>query len=325
MRRFLLGLQLLSLCGAVAGAVLTWPKGANDPARISPTLSEFQTGVRISLLSDAAKQPSPASAAQPERMQRSEARVAPPPAQAVEDAGPQPDSGKDTLAQTYRVASTGSLQQMLSVGENVPEADPPRLPVSHATPDEPRHGDLLREAIVLASTELAQPVTLAVAKTPEPGPPDVSTRPSTIAYTVRQDDVSTESPGAAVETEKPRARNPDDPGTNVSYHTRMTIRHVEHISIHYHGDTRSRTDAQHISDRLGSSGLSAVEMHTTAHIMPIPLVRYFSRRDAPAAIALAEGLGSKPTNWHVDDCTAYRHKPERGTIQIWPATARMSP
>ncbi|MGA8192111.1 MAG: hypothetical protein WB902_01930 [Acetobacteraceae bacterium] len=66
--------------------------------------------------------------------------------------------------------------------------------------------------------------------------------------------------------------------------------------------------------------MSTVEMHSTAHIVPLSLVRYFSRQDASAAVALAKGLGSKTTDWHVDDCTAYQHKPERGTIQLWPAT-----
>jgi hypothetical protein len=76
---------------------------------------------------------------------------------------------------------------------------------------------------------------------------------------------------------------------------------------------------------LLNSGLNMLEMHTTARIVPTPLVRYFSPRDAQAAISLAKGLGSKPTDWRVDDCTTYQHKPERGTIQIWPATARPSP
>jgi hypothetical protein len=189
----------------------------------------------------------------------------------------------------------------------------------------PRQGELLRKAILLASIEPAQAVTLAAANAPEPGPPDVPAGPATIADSVRQDDISTKGSGPAVEIPQQRGRHADDAGAGDSHQTHITIRHVDHVSIHYHGDARSRTDAQHISNRLGSSGLSAIEMHTTAHVIPVSMVRYFSRRDAPAAISLAKGLGSKATDWRVDDCTAYQHKPDRGTIQIWPATARTSP
>jgi hypothetical protein len=100
-----------------------------------------------------------------------------------------------------------------------------------------------------------------------------------------------------------------DQGTNVAHQTLNAVRHGGRIAIHYHGDTRSRTNAQRISSRLGSAGLSPVKMHTTAQIIPASLVRYFSRQDAPAAISLAKGLGSKVTDWQVDDCTAYQHKP----------------
>jgi hypothetical protein len=326
MRRFLLGLMLLNLSGAVAGAVLSWPKGPRDPSITSPTLSEFQSGVRISLLSAATNQPSPVSPAQPEPVQRGDAQVATPPTPAAEEAGHQPGSDWNTSGQTYRLASNESPQQLLSAGENVPEADLPRLPFLHATPDVPRQVDRPPEAVLLASIEPAHAAeTLAVANTTEPRLPDVPTRPATIADTLRQDDLSTENAAPAAEMAKQRAQIPSDPEANVSRQTPVAGGHVEHISIHYHGDLRSRTDAQRISSRLGSAGLRKVEMHTTAHIIPIALVRYFSRRDAPAAISLAKGLGSKATDWRVDDCTAYEHKPERGTIQIWPATARRSP
>ena len=321
MRRFLLGLMLLNLSGAVAGAVLSWPKGASDPSITSPALSEFQSGVRISLLSVATNQSSAAPPAQPEPVQH----VATPPTPAVEEAGHQLGSDWHTSGQTYRVASNESPQQMLSAGENVPEADLSRLPILRATPDVPRQDVRPPEAVLLASIEPVQAEAPTVASTTEPHPPDVIARPTTIADTLRQDDLLTESVGPAVEMEEPRAQIPNDPETNISRQTLVAGGHVEHISIHYHSDIRSRTDAQRISSRLGSAGLSKVEMHTTAHIIPIALVRYFSRRDAPAAISLAKGLGSKATDWRVDDCTAYEHKPERGTLQIWPATARRGP
>jgi hypothetical protein len=325
MRRFLLGLLALTLCGAVVGAVLTWPKPASDPARIGPTLSEFQTGVRISLLADATKQPSRAPAAESEPMQREETQIAAPLAQALGETPRQLDSGWDPSGQTFRVASNQSLQQMLSAGENAPEAGPPRLPLSHAAGDVPRQKDRPTEAVLAASTEPAQGATLAVVSTPEPSPPTVLVEPIAIADTPWQDDRSTERPVVAVETEKPRTRTSNDAEANASHQTLTTGRHVEHIAIHYHGDTRSQTDARRIASRLGSVSLSTVEMHTTAHIIPASLVRYFSRQDAPAAISLAKGLGSKATDWHVDDCTAYQHKPEHGTIQLWPATMAARP
>jgi hypothetical protein len=98
----------------------------------------------------------------------------------------------------------------------------------------------------------------------------------------------------------------------------------EHISIHYHGDARSRTDAQRISSQLKSNGVSKVEMRTTAQANSSPLVRYFSKQDLPAANSLAKLLESKTTVWRVEDCTAYRHKPRPGTVQVWPTAAATS-
>jgi hypothetical protein len=91
MRRFLLGVLLLILVGAALGAVLTWPKPENDPAGTSPTLAEFQRGVRISQPSDATKQPPPILAAESERLRRSATIIAALLAHAVSEAGHQVD------------------------------------------------------------------------------------------------------------------------------------------------------------------------------------------------------------------------------------------
>jgi hypothetical protein len=327
MRRFLLGLVFLNLLGALVGAVVTWPKSATDPERTSPTLAEFQTGVRIAVASDTTTQSSDAPAARSERMQRGDTRVAMSLTQAVGEAGRELDSGWDPIGQPYRVASNQSLQEMFSAGENVPEASMPSMPRlawPHATPDVPRQKDRPAEPVVLASTEPEQTTIPAVLDRAEPGTPTELTKRVVIADAPQHGDLSTESPVVAVEVEKLHPQTSNEPDTDVSRPTLITGRHVGRIAIHYHSDTRSRTDAQRISSRLGSAGLNTVEMHTTAHVIPASLVRYFSRQDALAAIALAKGLGSKATDWHVDDCTAYQHKPERGTIQLWPAAVATS-
>lgn len=328
MRRFLLGLLFFSLCGAVAGAVLTWPESASDPARNSPTLSEFQNGVRSSRFAATTEQSSPEPYAQPEHTQRGEKQVAAFPAAAEAEAGAPEDSARDVSVQTYRVASSGSLRQMLSAGENVPEPGIPRWRLPIAPPELPRQEGRPTGAIVLASTAPVQAAAPAVEPAPEQGPPKTLATPPAVAIVeaLLQDNppavdpVAAREPVVTIETEKPRTRSSNEPATNAAHQTLITGRHGERIAIHYHSDIRSRSDAQRISVRLGSAGMSTVEMHSTAHIVPLSLVRYFSRQDASAAVALAKGLGSKTTDWHVDDCTAYQHKPERGTIQLWPAT-----
>jgi hypothetical protein len=325
MRRFLLGVLFMILVGAALGAVLTWPKPENDPARTSPTLAEFQRGVRISQPSDATKQSSPILAAESERLRRSAAIVAALSAHAVREASHQVDPDWYTSGRTYRVASTQPMLQLLSAGENVPDAGLPQPAKAQTTPDVPRQEDRPTEAVPLPTTESAQAATLAVASMPEPIQPTVSTRPDAIADTPLQDNRSTASPALAVATAEPRAQTSDNPATSASFQTLMAGHHVEHISIHYHTDSRSLANAQRISNRLGSAGLSKAEMLTTAHTIPAPLVRFFSRQDAPAAVSLAKALGSKPTDWRVDDCTAYRHKPDRGTIELWPVTAGATP
>lgn len=325
MRRFLLGVLLLILVGAALGAVLTWPKPENDPARTSPTLAEFQRGVRISQPSDTTKQSPPILAVRPERLWRGATIVAALSAHAVSEASNQLDPDWYTSGKTYRVASTQPLLQLLSAGENVPEAGLPQLPKSQTTPDVPRQEEQPTEVVPFPTTESAQAATLAVASTPEPNQSTTSTKPAAIADTPLQEDRSTASPARAVETTEPRAQTSDNPATSASFQTLMAGHHVEHVSIHYPTDSRSLADAQRISSRLGSAGLSKAEMHTTAHTIPAPLVRYFSRQDAPAAVSLAKALGSKPTDWRVDDCTAYRHKPDRGTIELWPVTAGTTP
>jgi hypothetical protein len=325
MRRCLLGVLLLILVGAVLGAVSTWPKPKNDPARTSPTLAEFQRGVRISQPSDTMKQSPPILAAQSDLPWRDAMVIASLSAHAVSEASNQLDPDLYTSGKTYRVASTEPLLQLLSAGENVPEAGLVQLPKSQTTPDVPRQEEHPTEDVPLPTTESAQVVTLAVASMPAPNQPTVSTKPTGIADTPLQDDRSTASLALAVATAEPRAQTSDNPATSASFQTLMAGHRVEHVSIHYHTDSRSLADAQRISSRLGSAGLSKAEMHTTAHTIPAPLVRYFSRQDAPAAVSLAKALGSKPTDWRVDDCTAYRHKPDRGTIELWPVTAGTTP
>jgi hypothetical protein len=125
--------------------------------------------------------------------------------------------------------------------------------------------------------------------------------------------------------EKPRTELQKGSATDIPQRMLVANFHVEHISVHYYNNVRSRTEAQRIARRLKTIGLSTVEMHTTAQDAASPLVRYFWQEDAPAAASLAQLLGRKSAVWHPEDCTAYRHKPSQGTLQIWPVTATANP
>jgi hypothetical protein len=110
-------------------------------------------------------------------------------------------------------------------------------------------------------------------------------------------------------------------GGELASQSAATGYHVDRISIHYRGNERSRLVAHRLLVKLASANVGTVEMRTTAHVMSESTVRYFFSKDAPAAFSLAKALGTNPSAWRVEDCTAYRHKPEPGTVEIWPATA----
>jgi hypothetical protein len=286
MRRFFLSLLLLGIFGALLGAVLTWPEGASDVARNSPTLPEFQTGVRVFQPSG----PSPVPAAQAEPIATGEMTLAAERLRHVMDeAAYALDPASDT--------SQRSLAQMPSAGENVPLSGQPRLPGWHPKP-------FPTGSVARPVTTPVQVATAVAGNAPTTDPPVL---PAAVTDAPRQHDPQTEDPVLALGMDRPR--------------TLMTGRHTGHISIHYHSDVRSRTDAQRILNQLGSAGLRMVQMRTTARGTTSSLVRYFSQQDAPAAVSLAKMLESKTAPWRSEDCTGYRRKPEPGSLQLWPATA----
>jgi hypothetical protein len=300
MRRFFLSLLLLGIFGALLGAVLTWPEGASDVARNSPTLPEFQTGVRVFQPSG----PSPVPAAQAEPIATGEMTLAAERLRHVMDeAAYALDPASDT--------SQRSLAQMPSAGENVPLSGQPRLPGWHPKP-------FPTGSVARPVTTPVQVATAVAGNAPTTDPPVL---PAAVTDAPRQHDPQTEDPVLALGMDRPRTQTQDDHAKEAPHPTLMTGRHTGHISIHYHSDVRSRTDAQRILNQLGSAGLSMVQMHTTARGTTSSLVRYFSQQDAPAAVSLAKMLESKTAPWRAEDCTGYRHKPEPGSLQLWPATA----
>jgi hypothetical protein len=304
MRRFFLSLLLLGIFGALLGAVLTWPEGASDVARNSPTLPEFQTGVRVFQPSG----PSPVPAAQAEPIATGEMTLAAERLRHVMDeAAYALDPASDT--------SQRSLAQMPSAGENVPLSGQPRLPGWHPKP-------FPTGSVARPVTTPVQVATAVAGNAPTTDPPVL---PAAVTDAPRQHDPQTEDPVLALGMDRPRTQTQDDHAKEAPHPTLMTGRHTGHISIHYHSDVRSRTDAQRILNQLGSAGLSMVQMHTTARGTTSSLVRYFSQQDAPAAVSLAKMLESKTAPWRAEDCTGYRHKPEPGSLQLWPATAAANP
>jgi hypothetical protein len=298
MRRFLLGVIVLTLSVAVWGVVRTWPTPADDPARNSPTLAEFQRGVRVAQSSETTR---------PTARHAPESPVAIPPLRTTNETGLRP----------FRIASAQAMLPVSSIGENVPEHGVPRAVMPTSAPNAEKLDVNTAVTVEVSDQRPAQRVTLAVASVPvppaapEPAAADMPAQPAS-AVTAAAEPVAV----------------PADPPTQASHDTPTAQRqpptvahHSEHISIHYHNDSRSVGDVQRLSGRLGSAGYGRVELHTTAHVIPASLVRYFTRQDASAAGALAKSLAGKGTDWRVDDCTAYRHKPEHGTIELWPATA----
>jgi hypothetical protein len=190
------------------------------------------------------------------------------PTQAANEVGQARDAGWKTSGQTYRVASNESFVQMMSAGENVPAADRPGLPKPYAILHVPLRDDRPTDAIRLAGTEPAPTMTVAVANMPEPGSQYAPMGRTMLADSRAQDGLSSETPGPAAETEKPQARPSNEAATTVARQMLTTGRCVGRIAIHYHGDTRSRAEAQHISSRLGSVGPGTIEMHATAASSP---------------------------------------------------------
>ena len=96
-----------------------------------------------------------------------------------------------------------------------------------------------------------------------------------------------------------------------------------HIRIHYRASSApAREDARQLATWLASSGFGDTQLRTTAHRTQEPVVRYFSKNDAPAANLLAVKLQKKTGSWHAEDCSNYRKKPPAGTIEVWPADIR---
>src|SRR6516165_9150261 len=102
MRRFFLGVIVLTLSVAIWGVVRTWPRPGDDPARNSPTLAEFQRGVRMAQSSETTR---------PVSRRMLEPTVATPRRRAIDEAS----------LQAGRIASAQAMRLVSSIGENVPE------------------------------------------------------------------------------------------------------------------------------------------------------------------------------------------------------------
>lgn len=190
---------------------------------------------------------------------------------------------------------------------------------SPTTPATPRPGDNPAVAAV-PDQQAPEPAATAAAETPPPaGSPALETQSAAIASPPLPDERPMSAAGPAIGPAP--AQHAEPPRSEPAFRPGVPARHADRISIHHRVDERSRIFAHWVLVKLESTGLSTIEMHTTAHAIPAPTVRYFSAKDAPAAVSLAKALGTGSIAWRVEDCTGYRHKPEPGTLQIWPATA----
>ncbi len=290
---------LLLVCLSLLAVQATWPDGARQHVRTGVSLSEFQNGIRID-------------------------RPQPP----VRDAARDRPRTADTRAKPGMAASAAAAA---GTGLPPPAARPPApggapadAPVFAITvaqaqaADEPQTGPAARRQAVGGLDNIVAQAETDQAQAPGPqttGPQTTGPQPlgpPTMAETPQPADPSAPDPAAAA-AEPPPRREP-------AARTQAAVAHPERITIHYRADERSRLVAQRVLLKLASAGLSTAEMHTTVHAIAASTVRYFSPKDAPAAATLARELGTGAGVWRVEDCTAYRHKPEPGTVQLWPAT-----
>jgi hypothetical protein len=149
MRRFLLGVVFLTLSVAVWGVVRTWPKPGDDPARNSPTLAEFQRGVRMA---------QPSETTRPVSRRASETPVATRLPHTMDEASLQP----------FRVASAQPMLPVSSIGENVPEHGVPQAARPTSEPNVPKLDVKAADTVKVSDAQPDKSVTLAVASAPEP-------------------------------------------------------------------------------------------------------------------------------------------------------------
>jgi hypothetical protein len=239
------------------------------------------------------------------------------------EAASEQKAGSDAAGKGSRFAAQSS-NEVLIAGGNVAAIGLFQSSDLPSVPGLPRQEHRLTEAVGLSSSAPAPAPPEGVGNLHEIDPAMMAAELIAIASTLRPANLEAGASVPAAGTEGPRAQIPTDPKTNIPPHTLVTGHSIQRISIHHRSDDRSRTDAQWILGQLASAGASKVEMRTTARKISSPVVRYFSPQDAPAASAVAKQLRSKTAVWRVEDCTAYRRKPEPGTIQIWQATAATS-
>jgi hypothetical protein len=60
-----------------------------------------------------------------------------------------------------------------------------------------------------------------------------------------------------------------------------------------------------------------VETRAGKHDAREPVIRYFFVEDAAAAKAVAADLRGSGVEWHVQDSTADRPRPSKGTVEVW--------
>jgi hypothetical protein len=344
MRWMVTGL-LVGVLGALFNLNLSWPGDAGGVARTGVSLAEFQRGIRIDQLrppalvavpvtlrsADNPTPPAGPDTALPQAEAAGEPRPQAGLAAAAAEPTPEPAQPDDRAPQTlFQETATAPVQATEPppaepssplratdyagniVAEATPAADPLRQPGPVTTAAEPPPAVPDPVARTQVPTAPAEPP-------PEAGSAGIAVEPGAGASPRQPADQATETVVPAVAAA--RAPAPDMRPTRFSGQNPIAGHHAGHISIHYHVDDRSRLAAQRAWIRLASAGLGTVEMHTSVHVVPSPVIRYFSPQDAPVATSLARTLGRDKVAWQVEDCTAFRRKPAPGSVQIWPSAA----
>jgi hypothetical protein len=95
------------------------------------------------------------------------------------------------------------------------------------------------------------------------------------------------------------------------------------VFIHFRADADDATvEVKRIASRLRGIGVASVKFRAVADTPRVPNIRYFFADDATASRKIAAELTGTGRAWQVRDFTAYRIKPQHGTIEIWIPTSR---
>ncbi|HST75334.1 MAG TPA: hypothetical protein VLJ20_08180 [Acetobacteraceae bacterium] len=89
------------------------------------------------------------------------------------------------------------------------------------------------------------------------------------------------------------------------------------VVIHYPaGSASGAAEAVRLQSKLRADAEQS-ETRPVSHAPQEPVIRYFFAEDAATAETIAADLHGSGANWHVQDFTANRPRPARGTVEVW--------